>query len=87
MPQPRNRNGTLEGFPSGIEAPELMGILTSRKGPTTRKDYRLSEEACRILEVESEHYGVAETKALELILREHRERVQKSRGRRRRRAG
>ncbi len=73
----------MADFPTGIDQAELMGILTGRSGETkTPKHYRLSAEALRILELEAAHYDVDATKALELILRDHRERVQKKRRRR-----
>lgn len=59
--------------PDGISQEELYAILTGSKGPTRMKNFRLSEEAQRILAAESERYGVDETKTLELMFREIRE--------------
>lgn len=60
-------------LPAGISEDELYAILTATKGPTRMRNFRLSEEAQRILAAESERFGIDETKTVELLLREIRE--------------
>lgn len=66
-------------LPKGLSELELLSILTGTKGPTRMVNFRLSQEGQRILAQESKRFGVDQTKTLELLLREIRERRKRQR--------
>ena len=66
--------------PKFITEAELFGLFASKSNLDKRQvSYKLSGEARRIITAEAKRYGVDQTKALEIILREIRELRKKKR--------
>lgn len=58
---------------TGLDADELLELFTSGMSNKKSMNFRLSEEARRILDSGMERYKTDRTKTLEIILREIRE--------------
>jgi len=58
---------------SGLEVDEILELFTSKASNKKPVNFRLSDEARKILDEEASRYGTDRTKALEILLREIRE--------------